>query len=342
MSVSQKSGLPRVRPKARRPSVRQETTAPTATMQAIPEQFKIVVADDSRIYRSLVERILVEEGYIVLFAEDGREALAAMAKHQPCLLVTDWEMPDISGIELCKKIRRDYESYVHIILLTSNTDKDQIVEGLAAGADDYLTKPFHPGELLARVAVGRRVAELHRQLQAKTLLLEELAQTDSLTGLPNRRVIEDWTKRELCGAERHGFGLWLVMADLDHFKSINDTYGHEAGDLVLKRFAEILRRNTRSSNLCGRMEVRNSSWSCHISIEPGLKQQSSAFVASSRPRGSPSAEGVLRSPLASELRDFRGATLQAPICYCAMPMRHCIGPSTKDGTEWNFNPELHL
>jgi diguanylate cyclase (GGDEF)-like protein len=253
VSVSQKSGLPRVRPKARRPSVRQETTAPTATMQAAPEQFKILVADDSRIYRSLVERILVEEGYIVLFAEDGREALAAMAKHQPCLVVTDWEMPDITGIELCKKIRRDYESYVHIILLTSNTEKDQIVEGLAAGADDYLTKPFHPGELLARVAVGRRVAELHRQIQTKNLLLEELAQTDSLTGLPNRRVIEDWTKRELCGAERHGFGLWLVMADLDHFKSINDTHGHEAGDLVLKGFAEVLRRNTRASNLCGRM-----------------------------------------------------------------------------------------
>jgi diguanylate cyclase (GGDEF)-like protein len=253
VSVSQKSGRPMVSPKTRRLSARQDATAGTGTILATPEQFKIVVADDSRIYRSLVETTLVQEDYIVLFAENGREALAAMAKHHPCLVVTDWEMPDISGIELCKKIRQDYESYVHIILLTSNTKKDQIVEGLAAGADDYLTKPFHPGELLARVAVGRRVAELHRQIQAKNLLLEELAQTDSLTGLPNRRAIEDWTKRELSGAERHGFELWVAIADLDHFKRINDTYGHEVGDMVLKRFAGVLRRNTRASNLCGRI-----------------------------------------------------------------------------------------
>src|ERR1700728_3526550 len=242
-----------VSPKTRRLSARQDATAGTGTILATPEQFKIVVADDSRIYRSLVETTLVQEDYIVLFAENGREALAAMVKHHPCLVVSDWEMPDISGIELCKKIRQDYESYVHIILLTSNTKKDQIVEGLAAGADDYLTKPFHPGELLARVAVGRRVAELHRQIQAKNLLLEELAQTDSLTGLPNRRAIEDWTKRELSGAERHGFELWVAIADLDHFKRINDTYGHEVGDMVLKRFAGVLRRNTRASNLCGRI-----------------------------------------------------------------------------------------
>jgi CheY-like chemotaxis protein/ribosome modulation factor len=157
VSVSQKSGRPMVSPKTRRLSARQDATAGTGTILATPEQFKIVVADDSRIYRSLVETTLVQEDYIVLFAENGREALAAMAKHHPCLVVTDWEMPDISGIELCKKIRQDYESYVHIILLTSNTKKDQIVAGLAAGGrgpSSCGTSSPNPGEELTARRTG--------------------------------------------------------------------------------------------------------------------------------------------------------------------------------------------
>jgi PleD family two-component response regulator len=100
--------------------------------------------------------------------------------------------PDLTGIELCGHIRRDQASYTYVILLTSKADKDQIIKGLAAGADDYLTKPFHSGELLARVAVGRRIVELHREIQAKNRLLEELELTDPLTGLLNRRAVEDW------------------------------------------------------------------------------------------------------------------------------------------------------
>jgi two-component system, cell cycle response regulator len=224
----------------------------SAATEPSEEKFKIVVADDSRVYRTLVESVLARKGYEVVFAKNGREALMAVADHQPFLVITDWEMPDISGIELCKQIRLEHESYTYMILLTSNTDKDQVIEGLAAGADDYLTKPFHPGELVARVGVGRRVADLHRQIQKKNLLLQELALTDPLTGLPNRRAIEDWTTRELNGAARHGFSFWIAVVDLDHFKSINDQHGHDAGDVVLKRFAELLRANTRSSNMCGR------------------------------------------------------------------------------------------
>ena len=222
-------------------------------MDVSPEQFKIVVADDSPVYRKLVQDTLAQEGYTVLFAKNGREAVDALAEHQPSLVITDWEMPDITGIDLCGEIRRNQDSYTYVILLTSNTEKDQIIEGLDAGADDYLTKPFHSGELLARVAVGRRVAELHREIKAKNLLLEELARTDPLTGLPNRRAVEDWAGRELSGAARHGYPFWVVMADLDHFKNINDNHGHEAGDTVLKRFAELLRANTRASNMCGRI-----------------------------------------------------------------------------------------
>lgn len=163
-------------------------------------------------------------------------------------------MPDISGIELCQRIRRDFRQfYPYLILVSANSGKEEVIQGLAAGADDYLTKPFHSGELLARVRVGRRITELHRQIHAKNRQLEEMALTDALTGLPNRRAIDIWATRELGAAARHGFPIWVVMADLDHFKTVNDTHGHDAGDTVLQAFAEILLTNTRQSNMCGRM-----------------------------------------------------------------------------------------
>jgi two-component system, cell cycle response regulator len=162
-------------------------------------------------------------------------------------------MPDMSGIELCARIRSDHEIYTHAILLTSNDEKDQIIKGLAAGAGDYLTKPFHEGELLARVGVGIRLAELHREVEKKNRQLEELALTDALTGLPNRRAFEDWATRAFQAAERHGFAFWLVMADIDHFKDVNDKYGHDAGDAVLRHFAGIIKSHTRGSDICARL-----------------------------------------------------------------------------------------
>jgi two-component system cell cycle response regulator len=218
------------------------------------QEFRILVVDDSPIYRKLVDQSLSKDYHRVLFAKNGCEALEVFAEHRPALVITDWTMPDISGLELCQRIRRDFqEQYAYLILVTSNASKEQVIEGLAAGADDYLTKPFHPGELVARVGVGRRMIELHRQVEAKNRQLEELALTDSLTGLPNRRAIDLWASRQLSAAARHGFSFWVVMADLDHFKRINDTYGHEAGDTVLKGFAEVLKANTRHSNISGRL-----------------------------------------------------------------------------------------
>jgi two-component system cell cycle response regulator len=223
-------------------------------MNASALDFKVLVVDDSPIYRKLVEHALSEEQYAVFFAKSGREAMALFSEHKPSLVITDWMMPDLSGIELCQHIRHQTEqSYTYIIILTGITEKNKVVKGLAAGADDYLTKPFHPEELLARVGVGRRIIELHRQIEAKNRLLEEMALTDSLTGLPNRRVIEDWAVRQVSGADRYGFDFWVIMADIDHFKLVNDTYGHEAGDSVLKRFADILKTNTRLCDVCARM-----------------------------------------------------------------------------------------
>jgi two-component system, cell cycle response regulator len=216
--------------------------------------FKILVADDSPIYTLLVKQTLSPEPCSLLFAKDGCEALTLFAEHQPPLVITDWVMPKMDGIELCCRIRADFpQTFSYLMLLTSNDEKESVVTGLRAGADDYLSKPFHPGELLARVGVGRRMVELHRQIQAKNRQLEELALTDSLTGLPNRRAIEVWASRQLSAAVRYGFPMWVVMADLDFFKKVNDSFGHSAGDAVLQGFAEILRTNTRGSDICGRI-----------------------------------------------------------------------------------------
>lgn len=215
---------------------------------------KVLVADDSPVYRKLVEQALPQDTCSVVFASSGRDAIEIFEREHPDVVITDWVMPDLTGIELCQKIRADANAaYTYLIILTSHAEKENVVKGLSAGADDYLTKPFHQDELLARVRVGQRLIDLQRQIEAKNRLLEELALTDSLTGLPNRRAIESWAARQLSGAARHGFPFWVVVIDLDHFKGINDAYGHEAGDNVLKKFGEILKANTRRSDICGRI-----------------------------------------------------------------------------------------
>jgi diguanylate cyclase (GGDEF)-like protein len=213
----------------------------------------VLVADDSPVYLKLVEQALEGQDYRVTFARTGREALELFAQNAPDIVITDWMMPDVSGLDLCQRIRKSELSYTYVILLTSISDKNMVVKGLAAGADDYLTKPFDPGELCARIGVGRRIICLQRDIEAKNLLLQEAARTDSLTGLPNRRAIEEWAERQIRGATRHGYPLWVILADLDSFKNVNDSYGHDAGDVVLQKFAEVLRGTTRASDICGRM-----------------------------------------------------------------------------------------
>src|ERR1700728_2361693 len=182
-------------------------------MDLSSQPFKILAVDDSAVSRKLVEHPLTVKRYSVVFAKNGREALGLFAEHRPAVVITDWDMPDIGGLELCRRIRRDFRGISsHLILLTGNTDKAQVIEGLAAGADDYLTKPFHTGELVARVEVGRRIVELHREVQTKNRLLEEMALTDSLRGLPNRRAVEIWAPRQVSAAARHNFPFWAVMA----------------------------------------------------------------------------------------------------------------------------------
>ena len=223
-------------------------------MQAGEQQIRVLVADDSAVSRKLVEQTLSDERYSLVFAKSGRETVALFAEHNPALVIVDWIMPDLTGIEICKHIRsKTKASYTYIILLTGKSGMESLVEGLAAGADDYLTKPFHPEELIARVGVGLRIMGLQREIEVKNTMLQELALTDPLTSLPNRRAIEDWATRQLSGAARYGFSFWVALADLDHFKTVNDTYGHDAGDTVLKSFSHILKSKSRRSDICGRI-----------------------------------------------------------------------------------------
>jgi two-component system cell cycle response regulator len=223
-----------------------ETTA-TSTLE-------VLVVDDSPVWRKIFEQILPKDLYSVSYASNGAEAVQVLAKKSPSIVITDWVMPDFSGLELCKRIREDKSaSYTYIIVMTSNKEEGGVLRAMEAGADDFLVKPFNSNEMLARIGVGRRIIELHRRLEYKSAELEEVASTDVLTGLPNRRAIEEWANKQLRGAKRHGFPIWVVLGDLDCFKEINDTFGHEAGDTVLRTFAETLRKLTRISDMCGRL-----------------------------------------------------------------------------------------
>ena len=213
----------------------------------------VLVVDDSAVHLKVLEHTLSRTFERVHLARNGREALEVFERERPALVITDCVMPDVGGFELCQRIRAAQSFYVYIIMVTSIAETDNVVKGLTSGADDYLTKPVHTEELLARVKVGLRLIDLHRQLEEKNRLLEHFALTDPLTGLPNRRAIEAWAAHELPAAVRHGFAFWVVAIDLDHFKHVNDVYGHEAGDIVLKAFGEILRGNTRSSDISGRI-----------------------------------------------------------------------------------------
>lgn len=222
--------------------------------QALQSRPQVLVVDDSAVARKLVEQTLETEAFDLVFARNGKQALDLFEHHRPHLVIMDFMLPDLNGVDVCRKMRSLFpEDLTYIIMLTAKTDKESVVEGLHAGADDYLTKPFHDGELLARIGAGIRTLELHRQLHIQNKTLEKLALTDGLTGLPNRRAIEDWATRELSGATRHGFAFWVVAADLDRFKQVNDTFGHKAGDEVLKNFSKILKTYSRRSDMCGRL-----------------------------------------------------------------------------------------
>ncbi len=214
--------------------------------QVTQEKFSILIAEDNLVSRKLLEKSLQKAGYQVKSTENGREAFDVLKKHFYPIVITDWMMPEMNGPELCKAIRaHEFPGYVFIVLLTSLDSKDDIITGLQAGADDYLTKPFNQAELVARLNTGRRILDLERSLRNANEEIRLLSVTDPLTKVFNRGYINSHLPVEISRACRYQRPLSLIMCDIDHFKKINDTYGHLAGDSVLMNFADILKINTR-------------------------------------------------------------------------------------------------
>ncbi|MEP6884886.1 MAG: diguanylate cyclase [Gammaproteobacteria bacterium] len=198
----------------------------------------ILLAEDDPVTRMLMTRFLKKAGYEVDAVANGSEALdRMMARYYP-MLVTDWEMPEMDGVALCKAVRNlQLDGYVYALLLTARDAKEHIIAGLEAGADDYLTKPVHEAELIARLNAGRRILNLEQSLRAANQRNRILSITDALTGAYNRRYLMEQLPRELERCRRYAYPLSVLMCDVDHFKKINDVRGHAAGDEVLQQFA---------------------------------------------------------------------------------------------------------
>jgi len=215
---------------------------------------RILIAEDDPLSRRMLQSFLGKWDYEVIAAGNGTEALAALEHEDaPPLAVLDWMMPGMEGPEVCREIRRHPERrYVYVILLTARSQKEDLLKGLESGADDYLTKPFDAQEFRARLRVGQRILDLQHNLLAATDELRFRATHDMLTGISNRASVLDSLAREGARQEREGGSFGVIMADLDHFKSVNDTYGHMAGDIVLKEAARRMTACVRPYDTVGR------------------------------------------------------------------------------------------
>lgn len=214
---------------------------------------RILIVEDNADARRLLQVRLRLGGHDVLEAEDGEAGWELFQQDRVRLVITDWMMPKVDGPELIRRIRADGAAgYTYIIMLTAIGDKPNVVTGLESGADEYLTKPFDPRELLARVATGERILKLESDLSAARQQMETLAMQDGLTGLLNRRAIEAQARAELSRAERQGTPLCLALLDIDHFKAVNDRHGHEVGDRALRHVAQVLAAHVRTYDWAGR------------------------------------------------------------------------------------------
>jgi len=215
---------------------------------------RILIAEDDPVSRRVLQAFLAKWGFEVISATDGTEAAQVLESDDaPRLAILDWMMPGIEGPQLCRRIReRTDRPYTYILLLTARTQKEDIFRGLESGADDYLTKPFDSQELRARLRVGQRILDLQAHLIEARERLRFQATHDPLTNIWNHTVIVEAIHRESSRQEREGGSFGVIMIDLDHFKRVNDTYGHLAGDAVLRETAHRITNSLRPYDTVGR------------------------------------------------------------------------------------------
>jgi two-component system, cell cycle response regulator len=215
---------------------------------------RILIADDILMSRKLLQKTLERAGYEVTAVENGRLAADQLClANGPRIALLDWVMPELDGPGVCREVRkRKEQSYVYMILLTSKESKEDVVTGLESGADDYLTKPFVPEELKARLRTGLRILDLEDRLVQAREAMRFQATHDGLTGLWNRSMIVDLLGRELARSRREHVSTSILMCDLDQFKTVNDNYGHLSGDDVLRETSKRLLASVRSYDFVGR------------------------------------------------------------------------------------------
>ncbi len=278
---------------------------------------RVLIAEDDSISRRMLEAFLVKWGYEVMMATGGEEAWGILQGNDaPRLAVLDWMMPGRDGIDICRSVRqRKGRPYTYIVLLTARGQKEDVVAGLEAGADDYVTKPFDPYELRARLRAGRRIVELQEQLLQAREALRDQASRDPLTDLWNHGTILAILRKEAARASRTRSPFALAMIDVDRFKAINDTYGHPAGDAVLREASRRLRGAMRTYDSLGRYGGDE-----FLAVFPGCDPAAAArFAESFRARIDRKAvetpEGLIPIPLSlgvvavANLRDVKAETL---------------------------------
>ena len=222
----------------------------------------ILIVEDEAASRRMIQKALETLGHTVIATDNGEQAWEHYQRGGINLILTDWNMPGMDGPELCRRIREQAESghrdldalaaRVYIIMLTANRSTEDVVTGLAAGADDYIVKPFNNTELRARVNAGMRIVELQQELLAAREEIQRMALTDSLTGLYNRRALVDLLRRDEDRMRRDNRPLGLVLVDIDYFKRVNDAFGHETGDRVIRLVAGCLAGSVRGGDYVAR------------------------------------------------------------------------------------------
>ena len=216
-------------------------------------RFLIAIVDDDAAIRRLVRLFLARSGYDVVEFATGEEARRQLHTSPWDLAILDRRLPDMDGVVLCHELKSDPQlRNRYIIMLTGEADQEDKVEGLDLGADDYITKPFQPAELLARIRAGKRIVDLQKELMETNKRLELLSITDGLTKLYNHRHFQDELARAFEESQRYQRPLSLAIIDIDFFKKVNDSYGHAVGDEVLKAVAKIFQESIRATDLAAR------------------------------------------------------------------------------------------
>lgn len=214
---------------------------------------KILVVDDDQPTRRLLRILLTNRQHQVFEASHGQAGWEVLRREAVQCVIVDWMMPIVDGPELVRRIRMaDFPAYTYVIMLTARNTKEDVVNGLDGGADDYVTKPFNPEELRARVTIAERIVDLETRLREANQRLAVMAAHDSLTGLLNRRGLYEWAEKEMARAIREKSPVSLILMDLDHFKMVNDDYGYIIGDQALCLAANLIARNKRTYDTAGR------------------------------------------------------------------------------------------